>query len=69
MNIKFRIIKDSYAGFEVQAKRWWFPFWIQCDGTNTHLTLERAKEFIKNGCKEHPKIKTIIWRGYKKNLK
>jgi hypothetical protein len=44
---RYRIVTDRYSGYEVQSRRWWFPFWIQCDGTNTHLTIDRAKEFIE----------------------
>lgn len=62
---RYRVVRDGYCGFEVQAKRWWLPFWIQCSGdhggfTNTHSSLERAKDFIsrKEGggvVYEHPK--------------
>lgn len=48
---KFRIVNDTYARFEVQCWRLWFPFWIQChsgnSSTNSHLSIERAKEFIQ----------------------
>ena len=59
---KYRVVEDNYCGFEVQGKRWWFPFWIQCsdfDGRicNTHLSLDRAKEFIK----KKKNYKKAIW--------
>lgn len=43
--MEFRIVRDGFAGYEVQARRWWFPVWIQCGGTNTHKTLEDAEAF------------------------
>ncbi len=48
---RYRIVKDNHLGYEVQSRRWWFPFWIQCKDdryycTNTHPTIEKAKEFI-----------------------
>ena len=53
---RYRIVTDSYAGYEVQYKYPWWPFWIQAPSrghaTNTHITLERAKVFLaefKNG--------------------
>lgn len=48
--MKYRIVRDSYAGYEVQYLRgWWiFKFWRQ--GTiNTHSTLEKAREYAHNG--------------------
>lgn len=45
--VKYRIIKDSYSGFEVQIWKLWFPFWIQCNWVNTHSSIERAKNFIE----------------------
>ena len=46
--IRFRIIKDTYCGYECQIWRLWFPFWVQMNISNTHRTIEEAKEFIKN---------------------
>jgi hypothetical protein len=48
---KYRIVPDTYSGWEVQSKRWWFPFWIQCLDLNggcgnTHRSVEDAKLFI-----------------------
>jgi hypothetical protein len=48
-NTKFRVVTDKYCGFECQVKRWWFPFWIQMGGSNTHATLDRAKNYIEKG--------------------
>jgi hypothetical protein len=43
---KWRIVRDNYAGYEVQCRRLWFPFWIQVR-VNTHRTLEGAKDFLR----------------------
>lgn len=46
---KYRIVTDAHAGFEVQYRPWWSPFWLQCSrsgsgwGTNTHFTVEQAR--------------------------
>lgn len=45
--IKYRIVKDTYSGFEVQIWRLWFPFWVQKDCINTYPSLERAIEAIE----------------------
>ena len=53
---KFRIITDNYRGYEVQIKRWWFPFWVECwrDGmVNSFSSVDDAKKWIKVG---RPKI-------------
>ncbi len=46
--MKLRVVRDIYAGYEVQAWRWWFPFWMQCGTSNTHSSLEKAIEYAKN---------------------
>lgn len=50
---KFRIVSDNYNGYEVQIKKWWFPFYVQCweDGyhTNTFSSIDEAKEWVKTG--------------------
>jgi hypothetical protein len=47
---RYRIVNDNYLGFEVQSRRWWWPFWIECHGSiyrsNTHSTIESARKFI-----------------------
>ena len=58
----YRVVKDTYAGYEVQIKYDWLPFvWFQVNDfhwINTWQTTEQAEAFIeskKNGLK-----KTII---------
>lgn len=41
---KYRIVKDGYAGYEAQFKRWWFPVWMQCGFCNTSGTVEMARK-------------------------
>lgn len=43
---EYRIVRDRYAGFEVQSRRWWWPFWVQ-GRTNTHSSVENAEEHAK----------------------
>ena len=44
---QFRIVTDNYAGYEVQVRRWYFPFWQQIDFTSTHITVSSAEKFIE----------------------
>ena len=44
---KYRIVRDNYAGYEVQERRWWLPFWRQAGFCNTHFTIDSAVEYIK----------------------
>ena len=50
----YRIVTDQFSGYEVQAKRWWFPFWLQCNYTNTHYSVDDAEQwamrFAENSC-------------------
>ena len=58
MKTIFRIVSDEYLGYEVQKKRWWFPFWIQINGryplVNTSSSLEEANKVIKNHTNRKP---------------
>lgn len=53
---RYRVVRDRYAGYEVQKWRLWFPFWIQCGFVNTHLSLEAAQQYI-----ELHKNNNVIW--------
>jgi hypothetical protein len=44
--IRYRIVRDRYAGFECQKWRLWFPFWVQMGYTNTHPSIEKAISYI-----------------------
>lgn len=49
---QYRIVRDSYAGYEVQIKRWWFPVWMQ-PRVNTHCSEKAAEEWARHharGC-------------------
>lgn len=44
---KIRIQGDGFNGYEVVVWRFWFPFWVQLGWTNTHKTIEEAKNYAK----------------------
>ena len=49
MKNQYRIVKDSFAGYEAQKLYWWFPFvWWQIGGINTFSSVEKAEDYIKN---------------------
>ncbi len=56
----YRIVSDDFRGFEVQIKRWWFPFWVQKHhypySVNTFGSLDEAKKWITDG---FPKGKSL----------
>ena len=45
---EYRIVRDNYAGFEVQRRTWWWPFWRMAGFSNTHLSVERAEAWAAN---------------------
>jgi hypothetical protein len=55
--IKYRIVRDDYCGYECQVWRLWFPFWLQMNGVNTHISLESAIDYIKKGEKK------VVWES------
>lgn len=46
---KYRICTDAYAGYEVQHKYWFWPFWLASGQhstlTNTFSSLDKAEEY------------------------
>ena len=44
---KYRVVRDDFAGYEAQVKRWWWPFWKECFYTNTSGTLEMALKVVE----------------------
>ena len=51
MAAEYRIVTDQYCGFEVQIRRWWWPFWTQVGLANTHTSIERAEAFARGHSK------------------
>lgn len=43
---RYRIVRDGYAGYEVQVRRWWFPIWFQHGFVNTHDSVDAARAYI-----------------------
>lgn len=54
---KYRIVRDSYLGYEVQVKTWWWPFWCQKGFTNTWKSIEEARAYAQNWVIEVGKAK------------
>lgn len=46
-NTRYRIVTDKYAGYEVQTKYWWWPWWVS-PRTNTHSTVDDARKYAKH---------------------
>lgn len=51
---KYRVVQDTYCGFEAQVKFWWFPvYWFQlCKsgrglGVNTSYSLLSAEKLCQ----------------------
>lgn len=62
---KWRVVTDNYAGYEVQCKHWWTPFWFQAHGINTFISLDKALSFIERQQELHIKRNPeIVWTSY-----
>jgi hypothetical protein len=55
---RWRIVKDNFAGFEVQSWRWWWPFWLQ-GRTNTHASVEEAEKYAEGLSQQGRVVKYI----------
>lgn len=51
MSPEYRIVTDNYSGYEVQVRRWWWPFWIEADFVNTHSSIDEAERFAERHAK------------------
>jgi hypothetical protein len=63
MKNKYRIFTDRFFGYEVQVKRWYFPFmWYQFEATNTHTSVKEAEEYFcrKLNCKKVEVVKELF---------
>ena len=70
--IKYRIVKDEFAGFECQVWYIWFPFWTQLSGINSHSDIERAKKYIEENTGTKKTKKTddkVVWKSNEKSLR
>jgi len=47
-NSKYRIVTDKYAGYEVQVKKWWLPFWMETFPIDSFRSVERAEQHIED---------------------
>lgn len=57
--MRMRIVRDKYLGYEVQVKRWWWPFWVQADYTNTFRTIAQAESWGRNWAEHGNTVKEI----------
>lgn len=64
MRVKYRITIDNNDLYEVQHKKWWFPFaWIDCFEINVSRTIDGARKLIiehkKKNCSERYVVEYI----------
>lgn len=51
----YRIVRDTYRGYEVQRWLWYFPFWHQ-PSTNTHGTIQEAEDWARS----HARLRNVV---------
>ena len=54
---KYRIVRDNFCGYECQVWRLWFPFWVQMNLVNTHISLASAINYIEKCGKK------VVWES------
>lgn len=54
---QYRIVRDKYAGFEVQTRSFWLPFWHMPE-VNTRPNLEAAEKLAE--CFAHKKATKVV---------
>jgi hypothetical protein len=43
---KYRIVTDRYLVYQVDQKVWFWPFWCEVDGGNTHRSEDEAEGWL-----------------------
>jgi hypothetical protein len=46
LKTKYRIMTDKYLGFQVEEKRWFWPFWGMVGFCNTHQSVAEAEAWL-----------------------
>lgn len=46
---RYRVVRDSYCGYEAQFRYWWMPFYLMVGMCNTSRTVEQAERLCSNG--------------------
>lgn len=59
--MKVRIVTDIYRGYEVQVKRWYWPFWTQLGFSNTFASIEQAELWAR-----HYTTKPTAYRSWRR---
>ena len=44
---RYRIMPDTWGGFQAEVWTIWWPFWRQIGFTNIHRTEEEAEAFVR----------------------
>lgn len=47
---RYRIVTDTYCGYEAQFRYWWMPFYAMIE-VNSLPTVEAAKEYVEKSRK------------------
>ena len=61
---RYRIVTDTFSGYEVQERSRWWPFWSQVE-INTHGTIEAARKWtleIKTRAAEKKRKRALAGR-------
>lgn len=43
---RYRIVRDARLGYAAEVWRWYWPFWVLLNWSNTHPTVTDAEEYI-----------------------
>ena len=63
---EYRVVRDNFAGYEVQAKWRFWPFWTQLS-INTHCSMDNAEMYIATYL--HPELGRYDAEGHRVSRK
>lgn len=62
---QYRIVRDSFNGYEAQIRHFIFPVWQQLHGLNSFSSVNEAEEFINSDrevrMSKGGEVKRTIW--------
>jgi hypothetical protein len=62
---KYRVVRDTYAGYKAQCKSNWWPFWRMVGFLNTSCSINQSIAICNDHKVKMAKSKDVVWESDK----